>query len=212
MKKQILFTLIILLASCSIVLAKDGKTYGEKLTLADETALTEVIQSPEEFLGQKVKVSGKVVGVCDTRGCWIDLATDDNQTMRVKVDDGVIVFPMDAKGHNAVVEGEVYKLEFDADGNLLAQSAKTLNCAEHGREHAAAPAPGGEKKAADAKSGCSKEQQAKCAQTQKEKDGCASHKNTAEGDEPELKEPVKEVKTEVAKVVYQIKGHGAVIN
>jgi hypothetical protein len=36
-------------------------------------------------------------------------------TLRVKVEDGVIIFPMSARGHQAVVEGVVERIELTAE-------------------------------------------------------------------------------------------------
>ena len=45
-------------------------------------------------------------------GCWIDVATgDQGDKVRIKVDDGVIVFPQEAKGSHAVAEGVFTKIE-----------------------------------------------------------------------------------------------------
>ena len=45
------------------------------------------------------------------RGCWLELASEEEfGKIRVKVDDGVIVFPMSARGRRAVVEGVVEKV------------------------------------------------------------------------------------------------------
>ena len=44
--------------------------------------------------------------VCEEMGCWLAIGSDKEfQTIRFKVEDGVIVFPMSAKGLNAKVEG-----------------------------------------------------------------------------------------------------------
>ena len=46
--------------------------------------------------------------VCKERGCWIKVASDKEfESIRFKVDDGVIVFPLDAKGKTARAEGVV---------------------------------------------------------------------------------------------------------
>jgi len=45
-------------------------------------------------------------------GCWMELKSDDGDRMiKVKVKDGEIVFPVEAKGSTALVEGKVYKIE-----------------------------------------------------------------------------------------------------
>jgi hypothetical protein len=55
------------------------------------------------------------------RGCWIYLAGDrDFEKIRIKVTDGEIVFPMEARGKTAVVEGVVERLELTRE-QVLAQ-------------------------------------------------------------------------------------------
>jgi len=57
-------------------------------------------------------VEATVVNVCEMQGCWLELASEDEfEKIRIKVDDGVIVFPMSAKGLNACAEGIVEKIE-----------------------------------------------------------------------------------------------------
>lgn len=41
--------------------------------------------------------------------------TDENKQIRIKVKDGVIVFPKDAKGHQATAEGVFTKLDLDLE-------------------------------------------------------------------------------------------------
>ena len=66
--------------------------------------------------GQKVLVQGMVVDVCAKRGCWMYLASDKPfEKIQIKVLDGVIVFPMSARGKNALVEGEVEALKYSKE-------------------------------------------------------------------------------------------------
>jgi len=93
-----------------------GTVYGEQPTLSDTTLISTILSDPDAYVGQRVLVAGTVVEVCEKRGCWLQLASDrEFETMRVKVEDGVIVFPMTARGHQAVVEGTVEKLVLSAD-------------------------------------------------------------------------------------------------
>ncbi len=85
-----------------------SKNYGKKLTVNEKTKISEIIAEPEKFAGKKVLVEGTVVDVCQERGCWIKLASDKEfESVRFKVNDGVIVFPMEAKGKTALAEGIV---------------------------------------------------------------------------------------------------------
>ena len=93
-----------------------GTVYGEKPTLTDTSAVATVLANAEQMVGQRVLVAGTIVDVCQERGCWLALGTEEGgATLRVKVEDGVIVFPMSARGHQAVVEGIVEKIELTAE-------------------------------------------------------------------------------------------------
>jgi len=89
-----------------------GTVYGEPLTLSDTTLVSTILTDPDAHVGQHVLVAGTVVEVCEKRGCWLELASDrEHETLRVKVEDGVIVFPLSARGHRAVVEGVVERID-----------------------------------------------------------------------------------------------------
>lgn len=89
-----------------------AKEFGQGVTLSAETAISSIIDNPETYVGKKVKVSGLIVDVCSRRGCWIYLAGDrEFEKIRIKVTDGEIVFPMEARGKQGTVEGVVESLE-----------------------------------------------------------------------------------------------------
>jgi hypothetical protein len=105
--KRIMLVAVALLVSGAVV-AGAAKKYGKALTVKGTTKISAILAEPEKYNGKKVRVEGAVVGVCEKRGCWIRLASDKEfETIQLKVEDGVIVFPMDAKGKNAVAEGVV---------------------------------------------------------------------------------------------------------
>lgn len=98
-------TLAVALA-LTIGLSAQAKKYGKPLTLKETTKISDILASPDKYNGKRVQVQGPIVDVCEEMGCWIALGGDKEfQTLRFKVDDGVIVFPMTAKGLNATVEG-----------------------------------------------------------------------------------------------------------
>ena len=82
--------------------------YGKPITLKDITKISDIYAQPDKYKNQRVKVKGPIVDVCEERGCWLAIGSDrEFQSIRFKVDDGVIVFPMSAKGLTATVEGVV---------------------------------------------------------------------------------------------------------
>ena len=108
--------LICLLLVGAAAVAGDVATYGEPLTEDVEIVpVSELYASPDEFVGKTVKVEGRVIAVCAKRGCWMELAGDEEfQSLRIKVEDGVIVFPMESTGKVAVAEGVFTKIEIPA--------------------------------------------------------------------------------------------------
>jgi hypothetical protein len=88
--------------------AGEATTYGKPLTVKETTRVSDILAHPEQYQGKRVKVEGAVVEVCKMRGCWIQIAGDkDFESIRFKVDDGVITFPLAARGKTALVEGVV---------------------------------------------------------------------------------------------------------
>jgi hypothetical protein len=90
-------------------------TYGEAPTLQEVTPIADIVADPAAFEGQEVLVEGTVHGVCAKAGCWMELADADGHEIRIKVDDGVIVFPKEAVGVNAAAQGKVTVHEMDRE-------------------------------------------------------------------------------------------------
>lgn len=104
MRRSILFFALALAVTSGLA----AKEYGKGTTLAETTSMAKILADPDAFVGKKVRIEGKVMDVCPMAGCWMELEEGDGVSMfRVKVDDGVIVFPVTAKGKLAVVEGTI---------------------------------------------------------------------------------------------------------
>ena len=68
--------------------------------------MSRLLGEPETFVGKKVRVDGVITGVCKKRGCWIQVTNPDTgEGIRIKVEDGVIVFPYAAMGEPVSAEG-----------------------------------------------------------------------------------------------------------
>ena len=83
---------------------------GKPLTLAQPVAVASLMASPDPSVGKVVQVKGKISEVCEKMGCWMQLV-DGDKTVRIKVNDGEIVFPKTALGKVAVAEGTLKKTE-----------------------------------------------------------------------------------------------------
>jgi hypothetical protein len=82
------------------------------MKLKDYTAIADILAGPEKFEGKRVLVKGPAVAVCEKRGCWVNLKSDKDasKALRVKVEDGEIVFPMTVMGKEVEAEGVVEKM------------------------------------------------------------------------------------------------------
>lgn len=94
-------------------------TFGGGVTSQEVTKVSAVVDNPSRYAGKVVVVEGTVVDVCAARGCWLELAGDKpHQKLRVTVDDGVIVFPMESRGKKARVQGTVEEFKLSKEEAL----------------------------------------------------------------------------------------------
>jgi hypothetical protein len=89
--------------------AAAAERYGKGLTLSQPTPVATILASPEQYVGKTVQVRGKVTEVCTMMGCWMQVV-DQKNGMRIKVNDGEMVFPRTAVGKTATAEGVLKKL------------------------------------------------------------------------------------------------------
>ena len=81
---------------------------GAGVTLKEPTPIASVIERPRDYLGKTIRIDGVATAVCSHMGCWMAVAPEGNEqagTVRLKVEDGVIVFPVSAKGKKVSAEG-----------------------------------------------------------------------------------------------------------
>ena len=117
MKIKIIFAVFLLSFGLTFAQTDDVKQteeikLGGEITLTEKTNISDILADPDSYLDQTVLVEGEILNVCPKMGCWMELKSDDGEGMiKVKVKDGEIVFPVEAIGETAVVEGTVYKIE-----------------------------------------------------------------------------------------------------
>jgi len=111
-------TVLVALAAPAFAADCAPRVVGAGVTLASATPVADILDRPEEFVGRAVLVEGEVADVCQAAGCWLEMrAGDGARTIKVKVEDGVLVFPKDARGKAARAEGVVEHL--DREGYLI---------------------------------------------------------------------------------------------
>lgn len=126
--KRILFfvlTIALVLPSAASVA---GTVYGGGVTVLQVTLVSELLSKPDAYVGRTVMIKGLVADVCTARGCWLEIAGDrPYELVRVKVEDGVIVFPASARGRQAAVQGMVEVLRMCPDEALRFRQEEARN-------------------------------------------------------------------------------------
>jgi uncharacterized protein DUF4920 len=98
--------------------AADEKTLGAGVTLKEPTPIAQLTGEPNKFVGKTIRIDGIATAVCEEMGCWMAVAPEnatDGATVRLKVEDGVIVFPISAKGRKVSAQGVFEAVGSDAE-------------------------------------------------------------------------------------------------
>ena len=117
MLKKICFSLataVLLLAcgtnqnnSANAQTADDGKHFGAVITADDAMSYDELIPKMAKTDSLAAKVTGKVSEVCQKKGCWMTLVSDEpgQPEMRVTFKDYAFFMPKDLSGKRVTIEG-----------------------------------------------------------------------------------------------------------
>jgi NMD protein affecting ribosome stability and mRNA decay len=101
---------LLLVAGAFVCLGAEVRL-GQPVTIAKPMAVSEALRTAAAQEGKSVQVKGKVTEVCQMMGCWMNLVDPaTGESIRIKVNDGEIVFPKDAPGRMAVAEGKLKKI------------------------------------------------------------------------------------------------------
>ena len=90
---------------------------GDGVTLETTTPIHRILADPDAYVGETVRIEGGVLDVCPMKGCWVEVAGEEG-SLRVKVEDDVIVFPADSKGRIIAAQGVVEAVEMSRDDYL----------------------------------------------------------------------------------------------
>ena len=108
--------------------------FGKAVNEEAKVSISTLLASPTEFLDKEVTISGTIVGVCSSRGCWVDIASDAKfEKLRIKVRDGDMVFPIHSKGRQALATGTLKVIELSLEEtkkykvNLAKRRGDTIN-------------------------------------------------------------------------------------
>jgi hypothetical protein len=129
MKRFLILTVAVISMTAPLVTAGETETYGDGVTLDEAVAIDVLLENPNDYVGRKVRVDGVITAVCKKRGCWMQITDPDSGSgVRIKVEDGVIVFPYTSMGREAQAEGIFEAIK------LTPEQIEARAAAEHGDE------------------------------------------------------------------------------
>lgn len=90
--------------------------YGAEFTIADTDMIKAslLLDSPEAYVDQRVRVSGSVSDVCQKMGCWMVISEEDKH-MRITTKGHNFFVAKDGAGSLCEIEGVVTKRVLDAE-------------------------------------------------------------------------------------------------
>jgi hypothetical protein len=108
----------------SVVVSAEDTKLGTGVSLKEVTPIAALVERPADFVGKTIRIDGVATAVCEHMGCWMAVAPEGDAkatTIRLKVEDGVIVFPVSAKGKKVSAEGVFEEVKAsDAEGKEAA--------------------------------------------------------------------------------------------
>lgn len=112
---KLLCVLFVFISLTAFVSAEE-LNFGESIDQSSLIEVSTLLSTPVQYLNKQVTVKGMIVGVCTKRGCWVDLASDTKfEKLRIKVRDGDMVFPLTAKGRDALATGVLKEIQLNLD-------------------------------------------------------------------------------------------------
>lgn len=110
---------LILILFLSINCYAKAQIFGTSANKKQVIPISKLLEDHKKYLGKEVTVKGMVVDVCAKRGCWLKLASDKKfQTLRIKVRDGEMVFPMSLRGKTAFVKGNLQAINLTQEQSI----------------------------------------------------------------------------------------------
>mgnify|MGYP003586789515 CR=1 FL=1 len=85
-----------------------GEHYGEPFTQAPAVTISQLLETPDAFSHQAVRVKGKIERQCPMAGCWFFINDGQGHSIKVELGDYLPKLPQKF-GHLAEVEGEWIK-------------------------------------------------------------------------------------------------------
>jgi hypothetical protein len=115
MKKVSICLLMASMAAFSTVSPGQTKSkpssYGAKIDANNAIEASALVKTMGNKDSLAVKVKGKVINVCQRKGCWMNVSIDNGKEMMVRFKDYGFFVPKNCAGKTVVMEGVAFKTE-----------------------------------------------------------------------------------------------------
>lgn len=108
MKKFILSTLVCFIANVAMAqdqLSFKGKSFGEGVKKGNVLTTADIAVKLGDSTKANMKVMGEVVLVCQKKGCFMNLAMPNGESIYVNFKDYAFFMPKDIAGKKVVIDG-----------------------------------------------------------------------------------------------------------
>lgn len=99
---------LLLLTSCSTATISADGFYGESFKQENFLALDDLTQLLSGKDRVNAVVKGKVESVCQKKGCWMNIVSDNGESIFVKFKDYGFFMPLDLAGKEVVMNGYAF--------------------------------------------------------------------------------------------------------
>ncbi|MEM0992088.1 MAG: DUF4920 domain-containing protein [Bacteroidota bacterium] len=89
---------------------KPAGVFGDQINAKDAISLVDLVQKMEDTDSMAVKVKGTVEAVCQKKGCWMNIVSNEtDKSIFVKFKDYGFFVPLDIAGREVIMDGYAYK-------------------------------------------------------------------------------------------------------
>lgn len=108
MKKFILSAVVCLISTIAMAqnqVSFEGKSFGESVKKGNVLTTADIVAKLGDSTKANMKVMGNVVSVCQSKGCFMNLAMPNGETLFVNFKDYAFFMPKDLAGKKVVIDG-----------------------------------------------------------------------------------------------------------
>lgn len=109
MRNMLSLFVFLCILSCSTAQISEDGFYGEAFKSKEFIELNVLTQQMATQDTVQAIVKGKVESVCQKKGCWMNIVSDEGESIFVKFKDYGFFMPLDLAGQEVVMNGMAFK-------------------------------------------------------------------------------------------------------